>query len=774
MWVSKAQLLLSAALVLAAVGCSGEEEPGAGAGDGGADDGPGASGDCVPPRAFFAERVWAPVMSRTCINCHSPDGVATANNAKLQLLPSAYPGFLDANFESASLMARFAFDGESVLLQKPLGRIDHGGGVQLEEDSDEYAALAEFVDLVTAGEECAEPPVAASFSDVVMLDAEATFRKASLHLAGRLPSGEEAARLREEGDEALAPLLDALLQERAFLDRLEDLFNDFLLTDLYLRYVGFAVNLLGDDDYPNAGDPYDALDDDIRRKINDALGREPLELIAYVVGNDRPFSEILTADYTVVNPFSAIVYGLDLPFADASDEREFLEAKVRVQRPDGRVSIPHAGILTTPSFLNRFPTTPTNRNRHRARKIYELFLATDILLVADRPIDPTASGRFNNPTRDDPQCTGCHRQIDPIAGAFLRWDERDQEQYEPDQEWHPEMFPPGFGKEVMDTAEYDHAQQWLARRIVADPRFVLSTVHTLYRGILGREPLVYPSDIDADDFAERLAAWQAQDAVFTAIGEAFVADDLNLKTAIRELVLSPYYRAANAEADLSDARLVELSDVGTGRFTIPKLLANKIEAVTGYRWARGWDRSDYLTSDYKILYGGIDSDSVIERLTRPNGVMANVAWRMANEVACQSVGWDFTLPQEDRKLFPHVTLEDVPEGEDAAERPESVQAIRENIQYLHERILGERLDLDDPEIDRSYQLFEETWREGVAKVASEEVSRSITWRCQGRANPANGEELPDEQRVNRDENYAVRAWLAVVTYLLSDYRFLYE
>ena len=35
------------------------------------------------------------------------------------------------------------------------------------------------------------------------------------------------------------------------------------------------------------------------------------------------------------------------------------------------------------AWLNRFPTTPTNRNRHRARIAYDLFLATDILKLGE-------------------------------------------------------------------------------------------------------------------------------------------------------------------------------------------------------------------------------------------------------------------------------------------------------------------------------------------------------------------------------------------------------
>ena len=108
------------------------------------------------------------------------------------------------------------------------------------------------------------------------------------------------------------PLLDGLLAESGFRTRLKDIYNDVLLTDLYLAYNGFAVNLLNDEQYPRALDAvYDELDEQLRLRINRAAAREPLELIAHVVENDRPFSEILTADYTMVNPYSAMLYETD-------------------------------------------------------------------------------------------------------------------------------------------------------------------------------------------------------------------------------------------------------------------------------------------------------------------------------------------------------------------------------------------------------------------------------------------------------------------------------
>ncbi|MDD9942006.1 MAG: DUF1592 domain-containing protein [Myxococcales bacterium] len=739
---------------------------------------PGSDGEaaCESQRAYFARQVWTPVLDRICIDCHAPDGVATAQNAALLLVPSAYPGFLDANIENLTTVAKLEFDGTSVLLRKPLGEMSHGGGPVLSKDSDEYAALATFVERLSDGGFCEDEP-APNWDDVEQLDAHGTYRKATLQLAGRLPSARELERLDERGEQALPDLIDGLLEEEAFSDRLKDIYNDRFLTDFYLRYNSAAVNLFNRDDYPNrSGDYYDMLDADVRDKANRALAREPLELIAYIVDNDRPFSEMLTADYTVVNPYSALLYDVQVDFEDPNDERDFVPAQIVVRRDDGDFEIPHAGVLTTPVVLNRMPTTATNRNRHRARRILELFLATDVLRIATRPIDPEASSQFNNPTRDDPQCTGCHRQIDPIAGSFLKWDERDQERYFPEREWHPEMFPPGFGTEIMDKGEYDRAQAWLAERIVRDPRFVLSVVHTVYRGITGREPLLYPQDSMAEDFAEQRAAFNTQDATFRTVGDAFVADDMNLKTVVRELVLTPYFRAHNASADgLEPARRMELAKLGTARFSIPSVLARKIRAVTGVRWARNQESADYLSNDYRVLYGGIDSDSVTERLTVPNGIMANLAQRMANEVACFATARDFALGAEDRLLFPHVGPADLPKtlngGDDV---PAAVTRIKQNIQHLHERVLGERLAEGDPELERTYQLFLETWQEGVDKVQRDEVDNSLPRACQARTDPNSGEELGEEQRLITDEGYAVRAWMAVVTYLLSDYKFLYE
>ena len=56
---------------------------------------------------------------------------------------------------------------------------------------------------------------------------------------------------------------------------------------------------------------------------------------------------------------------------------------------------------------------------------------------------------------------------------------------------------------------------------------------------------------------------------------------------------------------------------------------------------------------------------------------------------------------------------------------------------------------------------------------TEGYDRNLPWQCRARTDD-DGEELPEDQRVESDEQYTIRAWMAVVTYMLADYRFLYQ
>lgn len=722
--------------------------------------GPVENPSCVSTRQVFTQQVWPKVMAKKCINCHAPGGLAAERYAALELFPTAYPGFLERNLASLRELARTEYDDVSVLLRKPLGELSHGGGQQLQADSEDYRLLADLVLRLRTEDTCADVIQPRAVEGVTLLDPAATLRKASLILAGRLPTAEETAALSSGGEAALPAAIDGLLREPAFKDWLIVAFNDLFLTD---RYLGDSTNTLRREDFPNVAVYLaDGVAEEEKRKYRRAVAREPLELIAHIVANDRPFTEIITADYTVLNPYSAQIYNdTSLQFSDPTNENEFRAGKIHALREGVSLAYPHAGVLSSPMFLNRFPTSPTNRNRHRAKVVFEKFLATDILKIGERPIDPTRAVAFANPTREDASCSVCHSMIDPVAGAFMKFSDTDAEQLLPSREWYKEMFLPGFGREQMQVPEYPRSLPWVAERIAMDPRFALSVVFNAYQALSGREPLAYPADGEPG----ALAGWEAQDATFRAIAAKFVAAGHNYKVVLRELILTPYFRAANASEASLVAHPGQVDAYGTARLSSPENLAKKLRAIVGFDWVR-YDRQPALTTTYDILYGGIDSDAVTERLDQPNGVMSAVMSRMANEVACQATAWDFLQPAAARLLFPAVEAGDTPSN--------APDKIRANLRHLHARLLGEPLTDDSAELARSFALFEATLAEGTAKVAAQQVGKSLPWNCRGRWNRLTGAELPEGQRLESDEKYTLRAWMAVITYLLLDYRFLYE
>lgn len=722
---------------------------------------------CVPTERYFADDVWGAFMSSSCFACHNAQGAARGTDLVLQ--SSNQPGFLEANLATVQNVAALERDGVSILLLKPSMQVDHGGGLVIEKDGAEYKALQELISRFKSPVQCENTEAEFNFDGVVMLDEQETLRKSALALVGRLPTAEEYERV-AGGDVAdVEAVLDEMLQEEAFYGRVKEIYNDLFLTN---RYLGGnrAVDLLDDDDYPNRR-WHEALDETqyspeyieaARENTNNSVAQEPLELIAYIVKNDLPFSEIVTADYMMVNGYSAQVYGItDVEFDNPADPGEF--------RPGRIPGVPHAGVLSSPMFLNRFPTTATNRNRHRSRMAYQFFLATDVMKLAERPVDP-ASIVDHNPTMNNPQCTVCHENIDPVAGTFQNWDETGRYR-PPESGWFSDMRTPGYKGATVPPERWSSSLSWLGEQLAQDPLFALSAVHTLYKGLTGQTPLTVPPDPAAADYQAKMTAYEAQDKIFKEIAQRFVDDNYNLKTLVKGILLSPYFRAEEAAVEQ-----VELAELGTARFLTPELLHRKIEATTGYPWVRRYDQRPYLlrSDEFLIFYGGIDSDAVTQRITEPNGLMSAIGQRMANEMSCTAGPRDFTLDAADRKLFPLVEMTYEPEDANGFEVTGAVQAIKANIQHLHERLLGEKLTVDDPEVERTYNLFLETWREGKQLVAEDQVDDYLPYQCRAERDFWTDEELPEERRVNRDANYTVRAWMAVLSYLLSDYRFLHE
>ncbi len=630
-----------------------------------------------------------------------------------------------------------------------------------------------------------------------------TLRKASLELTGKLPAEHQRALTAEQGQLGLEASLAEIMRDEAFFDRMMELYNDHFLTDKYLGREN-AIELLDEDVFPNLRwfEQKFPDNDDVALTTNDSLAREPLELIAHVIRSERPFTEILTANYTMLNSYAAIslIGTPDIPVGLGENPEGFQ----KVQIP----GIPHAGILTSAMFLNRFPTSDTNINRHRSRMAYWFFLDIDINKFGNRPVD--ASADFGeNPTLNNPNCTVCHTTMDPVAGLFMNWNESGE--YSGEGEWFgPDyILPPGFNGEALPDGDRTRALQWFASRLASNPRFAQATVKTVFQGLTGQKilditsaippdmmddgmqdpdtggmggmggdsgmggmggsgatppPLPPEPEIDPDVDPALERAYNVQQTILRTIQQRFIDSDYNFKLLVREIVLSPYFRAKNA-SPLSAEMEMELSTFGTARLLTPEHLTRKIEATTGVRWRRRPDRPDYLLDDYRIFYGGIDSDLVTQRVTEPNGVMASLAQRMAYEVACSAVPYDFSKPAQQRLLFPDINR-DTPLSD-------SSDQVRDAIRHLHQRLLGEEVVSED-ELAATMAVLIESHDLGRMGLADETVPVELAQPCRLFDDRMTGDSLPQERRINADPDYTIRAWMAAVSYLLSDYRFLYE
>jgi len=726
----------------------------------------------------FESGVWAKVAERTCIRCHHLQGEAKDSDF---LLESSIDGLYDPetlarNQNAMRSVAKKTSGEQSILLQKVVGGLEHGGGQILKPDSTGFRILESFIaqTLLPSNKPKSDQAIdsyeqAPFFDGITMLSESRLLRRITLSLVGRLPMPEESKAIQQDGLAALHPILDSILREDAFYVRLKEGFNDIFLT---IGIEDNAETLLSYDHFEKTRLWYQTHDfshlpESERERAGwklaavyrDALLREPLELIEYIVRNEKPISELATADYLMVSPYTARGYGIfdeiKDQFRNSEDPFEYIPARLHALKGrDGKVQesttgwYPHAGFLSMFHYLRRYPSTETNRNRLRARMFYQHFLGIDIMQLAPRSSDAAAvAAKFEIPTMQAAACVVCHKTIDPVAGIFQ--DFNFQGELGPRKDgWYQDMFPAGFEGELLPAEERWRATQWLAERTVKDSRFPIAMAEHVYFILVGRKVLQPPEDIEDPNFLPKRRAYMEQRKMIREVAARLKASNFNLKEAFKAVVTTDFYRADATSSTIEHPqRAAELEDVGVVRLITPEQLDRKIQAIFGKPWGR-------FQEEYKILYGGIDSITVTERNADPSGAMGAIQRIMANDVACLNVGLDFHRPTAERRLFGRIEPSVVP-GDEASDRN-----IRETIVALQEKILGLYLPIDHPEVDSVFDLFRGIIDEAKALPSFEPRE---TYFCGGR----------EDFRVD-DPQYTVRAWRAVVTYLLRQHAFLYE
>jgi len=758
---------------------------------------------CVSTQAYFDTWAWPDVLS-TCASCHVAGG--QADGTRYVLKAAAVPGYLAANYDVMREVAKLRLGGDALMVAKATGKVAHQGGMVIKGGSKEYAILLQMLRQLEAPKTCPNemppPPIPVTDGLVLMTPYE-TLRKATLQLAGRPPTAAEIAAIDAGGLPALDGLLAAVMNEKAFYERLREIFSDVLLTDAFLwsnreTHGGYLVNsntfapgvavfdLLADWEWQSTKNGI---------RTTDALAREPVEYFVHLARLNRPLTEVLTAKYRLLNGYTAKFFKVPyqgVPAAmlnpDTTDPLVFEEVTSVPQVNERGSPGEYAGILTSTAFLARYPNTPTNFNRKRARFVYKYFQNFDIMKIAPR-IDADAVDLNANPTRNNAVCTGCHAKIDPFAGALANWTEcgyddklhyfQPAEKYATcrDRGWveATAMYPPGT--DIGETASLSDSQrakgaELLAASLVARDEFAQAMVNPLVVGLLNRPLLRAPTDPAQPGYANLDAAFEAEKKELQRLTTLFKAGNQVLKPLVAAIVGSPMFRAKNADA----ADRLELTGFGGGTLSTPENLDRRIESTLGIPWAliaapvqhdQFGPRYLRRISTFKVPYGGVDQtfDGAKVRQRYPSSISARISERMGLMMSCIAATRDFDLPVASRKLFPFVEKSMATAANEAA--------ILQNIQHLHERFWGERVPVTDPEVLATFALLTKAQAAGKAAITAGTVRAQLDRPCANDVDLATGA-ARSPAGTTTDPDYTVRAWQTVIAYMLMDYRFLFE
>ncbi len=720
-----------------------------------------AAATCATPPQLFTATVW-PTLSSTCVVCHRAGAVASGTR-----LVFAAGGSAEVNY---GILRTFASANSDLLMSKSIGLPTHTGGKVLgDANSQQYKDLASL--LPKLKESCSTEVIATGqfWNQVQFADNATTLGKAAHLFAGRPPTETEYSTVAAGGDAALRMTMRGYMDGGPSFDR-------FMTEVGHTQFLVNGVVVLGQNrgldarDWPMAAAVINNQNAPagVRARFDTTMRNEPINLLKYITKNDRPATELVAGSYTVVTGLVAPLLGAQVTgtFMNPADDNEFLPATLPNARLGGNYR--HSGVLTQHAYLDRLPTTDTNRNRHRISETMRRFAAMYIPELASRPLE---DGVFRLPTMDNPGCAVCHDVMDPMAAGFQNFapnnrfrpngtgamahslpqvylannyptDAKGNRYYQDNDNWYRDAKAPGYGSTPMPMG-YNNpgAEQWLGQQIANDPRFALGMTHFMYKGLTGREPLRAPADTSGPEAAGRLAAYNAQHDDFNQVAQSFAAGGYKIKDLLVGLMMSKSLRATGVTGTVTTERASSLAEIGGGKLLTATMLNQKLAGLVG----SGAPELNNAFAGAALGYtnfNGIDRNS---RQTDFTSTQVSVGDQIVVRNSCRWTMADFNKPMATRMLFPGVSMTDTPVSKASSDK------ILVNLTYLMKRLWLQDVTTSDPEVQRVYDM--------MAAVYADRANQSpMPLSC----------ELND----GNDPTYSGRMWSAAVMYMITDPKFL--
>ncbi len=402
--------------------------------------------------------------------------------------------------------------------------------------------------------------------------------RASLDLRGVRPTVAELDAV-ESDPSRVDTLITGFVDDERFGGRVRDLWSEVLLT----RADQFPVT-----------EQAVGLDDPAA--FRQSVGEESLQILSRVAVEERPWTEVVTADWTMANETLEEIWPL---------ERSEGQGWVEATYTDGR---PHAGVLTTNSLMWRYTSTPSNANRKRANAISRIFLCHDFLsqpIEFDRDVNLLDEEAVADALRNNPACVNCHNSLDPMASYLFGFFTYNPEVSSEISNYHPErelLWEDYIGIQPAFYGQPGTTMEDLGSSIAGDNRFVQCAVETTWELLLRREVELEDSD------------------ALTRHREAFLSSDLDYKQLVLSVVGEARYRAGDTDAKGYVPR----------KMATPDLLATQVEDLTGFHWTyAGYDMLRSDTVGLRVLAGGSDGNTVTQTATSPNTTLVLVQERLA-------------------------------------------------------------------------------------------------------------------------------------------------
>lgn len=547
------------------------------------------------------------------------------------------------------------------------------------------------------------PPARQNTDGLVLLEPTDHLVRASMAVRGTRPTVEELRQV--QADPGVLPVLvEGWLSSEAFGATVRDMWAEVLL----LRNDTFnQLPALG----PLQGRTLDAL--------YQGTVEEPLRFIEHLVLTDRPFTELVTADDMQTNEVTALIYGIDYDAAVGGWQASTW--------PDAR---PRAGILSSAQVWRRWESDGSNFNRGRANMVASRLLCEDFErrdIVIDGGIDIADELQVAHAVQVNPGCVSCHQSLDALSAYFWGYKQLIHRNYVADSitggcafNWaggnEPEFGPSYLPEDYCyPLKQYNPADEggwadWdlrapsyygqpagdlaeVGRLIADDPRFS----QCMARRFFGYLTQIDPSDVPFE--------------VAVELQERFEASSFSAAALVHDVVMHPRFRAI-ASGDPED----EAVGLKTVR---PEQYARAVEDLTGYRWwsapdppgcdspaspdvqrfgTQCWGTVDLSDSDvfgFRAMSGGVDGKVILRPTHSPTPTKALAMATLAADAAARVVQTDLARAPSARRLLHLVEADTVAQ-----------QRVREQLAWLHARILGELAQPDDPAIDASLELFE--------------------------------------------------------------------